>query len=330
MTDITTIDLFRIHENPTQLAVLHRLQRERAEEAVLTGNDRPTGMRLSCADPIRRVKAALDSWWALTLDEGIGMRGHLLEDYLEVALLHGEYAPLSGKPYATQVPVQWHEQGRTAFDFVVEVNATDRIVSCKSSIHGGKPSTANYAQEKRMMALAGYHAGSEFEIWVIDPGTMRATGPYVHTLDALDIIEAQTELVGVNNAYVHFAQLDSPKDAEGWNDPEFWREAFKLEGSAFWYETLDASAAIEKRVRRDVRLYQQRKQLEADWKQHDRDDMRPVILEQIQLAQLADPTAKSVKAYSADEIVTYTLDARGAIRRTIQPVEASENAAHAA
>jgi hypothetical protein len=188
---LTTLDLFKILDDRDQLRKLHAIQLERLAENEITGGDRPEGMRLSTADPVRRVKAALDPFWQTPFDEGVGARGHALEAYLEVALFHGTYAPLSGKAYESQVPIQWHEQGRSAFDFVAEHAGGERVISCKSSIGGGTPSKANADQERRMMALAGYPPGTLFEVWVVDPGTFRAVGPYEYTLEQADIDQAR-------------------------------------------------------------------------------------------------------------------------------------------
>lgn len=321
--DVVTLDLYTIHQDPKRLEILHRLQLERAEEETLTGGDRPEGMRLSCPDPVRRVKAALDDWWALTLDEGTMARGHILEDYLEVALFHSDYEPLAGASYESQVPVQWHEHGRSAFDFVTNVNGIDRVVSCKSSIRSTQPTSANRQQERRMLAHAGYAPGSEYETWMIDPGTMRAAGPYIDRLEAMDILDARVELDGVTKAYAYFSAMTQPSKTPQWNDPKFWSESFGLESTsnAFQYDTLDACGAIEARVRRDVRLYEQRRQIDADWKQHNDEVMKPIVAEQIALARLTDPTAKSVKAYGADQVITYTIDSRGALLRRIDAVD---------
>ena len=51
--DLTTIDLFRIHDDRQTLDTLHALQLDRLDEKTITGGDRPGGMRLSTADPIR-------------------------------------------------------------------------------------------------------------------------------------------------------------------------------------------------------------------------------------------------------------------------------------
>jgi hypothetical protein len=318
MSDLQTLDLFRIHENRAQLETLHRLQLDRADERAITGGDRPDGMRLSTADPVRRVKAAFDPFWRIPFDEGMGARGHLLEDYLEVALFHsqGIYA---GNEYASQVPIQWHAHGRSAFDFVMRDAATDerRVVSCKSSIGGGKPTAANVDQERRMMALAGFDAGSEFEVWVIDPGTFRAVGPYEYTMNEDDLLAVGVETSGVARAHRHWSQLNLEEDvtlAPEWNDPDYWQLAFGLTSTsgAFRYDTLDASGAIEKRNR--LYLAARRRAAEA---KAEADAAKALIRvhveEQINAAREAGETIKSVRAYSGDMEATYTIDARGAL-----------------
>jgi hypothetical protein len=318
MSDLQTLDLFRIHENRAQLETLHRLQLDRADERAITGGDRPDGMRLSTADPVRRVKAAFDPFWRIPFDEGVGARGHLLEDYLEVALFHsqGIYA---GNPYASQVPIQWHAHGRSAFDFVMcdRDSEARRVVSCKSSIGGGAPTSANVQQERRMMALAGFDAGSEFEIWVIDPGTFRAVGPYEYTLTGGDIFAAGVETSGVARAYRHWERINESEDVTiypEWNDPAFWETQFGLTSTsgAFRYDTLDASGAIEKRNR--LYLAARRRAAEA---KAEADAAKALIRvhveEQINAAREAGETIKSVRAYSGDMEATYTIDARGAL-----------------
>lgn len=326
MSDLTTIDLFKIHHDPHLLSLLHSAQSARLLEHEFTGGDRPAGMRLSTADPVRRVKAAFDPFWNLRFDEGVGTRGHILEDYLQVALfdddtLDGRYA---NHVYQTQVAIQWHTHGRSAFDFVVEnVNGTDRVVSCKSSIGGGKPTTANVNQERRMMALAGYPDGSVFEIWVIDPGTMRAVGPYEYTLEPQHIDDAMAELDGVTRAFAHFSELESPTDFRFWNDPAWWEANFGLVSTsgAFRLDTLDASDAIEKRNRAFLRA-----RARASEAKRELDEAKALIRPHIE-EQLAASTSKSVRAYSGDLEATYTIDKRGALLVTERAIEAAENAA---
>jgi hypothetical protein len=313
MSDPITLDLYAIHHDRAQLATLHELQQARYSEHTITGGDRPAGMRLSEADPVRRVKAFLDPFWQRPFDEGVGMRGHLLEDYLEVALFHGEYAPLSGKAYESQVAIQWHRHGRSAFDFVVENHGgCERVVSCKSSIGGGKPNAANVQQERRMMALAGYPAESVFEIWVIDPGTFRATGPYEYTLEQDHIDAARRELVGVNDAYRHFASFAQPSREPEWNDPDWWK-GLGLESTtnAFRYAPADASAAIEARVRAERRAAAALKAAK-----HDADTASDLIYqfvdEQLAAAAAAGEPVKSITAYAGDKLVSYGRKSNGA------------------
>lgn len=329
--DLTTLDLHAILHDAEQLAKLHDLQRARLDERMLTSGDRPAGMRLSTADPVRRVKAALDPFWNLHIDDGIATRGHMLEDFLEVALLHGEYAPLAGKLYSSQVPIVWHEHGASAFDFVVlGVEGSDRVVSCKSSIKSSKPSSANIAQERRMMSLAGYPAGSVFEVWVINPSTMRATGPRVYTLDQEHIDDARLERDRVSKAYAHFAAMREPIRCDEWNDAEAWRRMFGLRSTsgAFRYPQLDASAAIEKRVRSFMRAREAASLATAELDAA-KALIRPHVEEQIEAARALDPEAKKVSAYGADTIVTFSLTANGAMRVDERPLEPDTSTAAA-
>lgn len=328
---LTTLDLYEIPYNDALLAKLHELQRSRCAEYAVTGGARPGKLRLSEPDPVRRVKAALDSWWRLTLDDGIGTRGHVLEDYLEVALFHSDYAPLSGRKYASQVPVQWHNDGRTAFDFVVDrVAGSERPVSCKSSIHDAAPSAANIAQEKSMMALAEYPPESVFEIWMVNVGTFRAVGPYEYTLHAEDIASAIEQLAGVSKAYAYFTPAAGQRamDINGWNDASFWESEFGLKStsSAFKYDRVDASGAIEKRVRAERRAA---KALAAAKAEHQslRDDIYKFVDEQIAAHAEAGETITGVTAWGADEKVIYGRKSNGAVNVTVKPFDAAETAA---
>lgn len=325
---MNTIDLFRIHENLDQLSKLHDLQRDRLDDLAITSGDRPSGMRLSIADPVRRVKAALDPFWALSLDDGVGSRGHILEDYLEVALFHDESSPLYEVRYTSQEPIQWHKHGRSAFDWVARVNATDRVISCKSSIRSDKPSSENVAQEKRMMALAGYAPGSEFDIWVINPSTFRATGPHTYTLDADDIARARLELAGVTSAYGYFSRLDDPTQDEAWNDPDQWREHWCLESNsgAFRLERLDASGAIEARNRAFLRARARLTEAKAD-EEAAKEAIRLHVEEQLAAAERDGKQVKSIVAYSGDEEASYSITKNGAMRVTVKQRDVVETAA---
>lgn len=328
MSDVLTLDLFRIAHDASHMERLHEIQRARLQERALTGGNRPTGMRLSIADPVRRVKSGIDPFWALNIDEGIGERGHVLEDWLEVALFHADYAPLAGKMYAAQSPIRWHETSSSAFDWVAfGVEGADLPVSCKSSIRGVKPSSANVAQEKRMMVAAGYSAGAPFEIWVIDPSSMRATGPYRYALDQDDVDEARVEAGKVEKAYAHFAAIDEPWMSDEWNDPEAWRSMFGLRSTsgAFHYSTLDASPEIEKRVSEFMRTRAARKVAEAE-EEAAKKLIRPHVEEQIAMAREIDRDAKRVSAYSGDTIVTFSLTSNGQMRVDEKPRPAASAA----
>jgi hypothetical protein len=320
----TTIDLFTIHHHDHLLDQLHTCQRERLAERAAGGDERPAGMRLSIPDPVRRVKAAFDPFWQLQLDEGVGMRGHVLEDYLEVALFHGLHEPLTGTAYDAQVAIQWHEQGRSAFDFVAQLDDARRVISCKSSIRSDKPSSANVAQEKRMLALAGYPADSTFQIWVINPSTLRATGPHPYTLTSDDITAAHAELAAVSEAYAYFADLADPTRSPVWNDADAWRERFGLESTsgAFRYASLEASDAIDKRNLAYLRARENARLAKAE-EEAARELIRTHVTEQLDAAKRDGIDAKSVIAYGVDDMAIYTVDKRGAMRCTIKPIEAA-------
>lgn len=334
MTDLTILNLYDVMYDSKQLAKLHELQLDRCSEHELTQGARPKSMRLSCTDPVRRVKAFLDSWWASTIDDGLGARGHWAEDYLEVALFHGGYAPLAGKLYGSQVAIQWHEHGRSAFDWVVANHGGgDRVVSCKSkdpkdkTIASCKPSAANLAQERRMMALAGYPAESVFEVWMVDPSTMRAAGPHEHTLDQEHIDAARAELDGVTRALSYFAKLDDPTRSPHWNDPVAWRELFSLESTsaAFKLPRLDANGAVEARVRAERRAAEK---LAIAKHEHAvaSDLLFQRVDEQLELLRETDPNAKSVIAYSGDDIVHYGRKSNGAKQVTVKPAPPADTA----
>lgn len=319
-----TLDLYEIHHHPDRLAKLHELQRDRLNERVITGGDRPRGLRLSIADPVRRVKAYFDPFWTLHIDDGVGERGHVLEDYLEVALFHTPGARYERHPYETQAPIQWHQNGRSAFDFVVRTNGPDRVVSCKSSIRGLTPTSANVEQERRMMALAGFAAGSVFEVWVIDPSAMRAHGPHEYELAQEHIDAARKELRGVTDAVRHFEAFTEPTSEPEWNDPEWWRGLGLVSNSgAFRLETLDASGAIEARNR----LYLRARAKAAEAKREE-DEAKALIRrhveEQLAAARAAGREVKGVRAFSGDQEATYAIDKRGAMRVTLRDVREAQ------
>lgn len=331
MDTLTTIDLYTILDDPTLLAKLHELQRDRLNENALTGGERPPGMRLSEPDAIRRVKSSLDPFWRTPFDEGVGARGHAMEDYLEVALFHSDYAPLSGKAYDTQSAIPWHAPSgsSSAFDFVVENHmGGERVISCKSSIGSAKPSAANVAQERRMMALGGYPPNTVFEIWVISPSTMRAVGPYEYTLDEEHITEARAELQAVSDAWTFFSKLDDPTQAPEWNDRAAWSTMFGLRSpsTAFHIDSLDACAAAEKRVRLWERTHDAKKLAEAE---HDaaKELLYPVIKEQVALARAnGQPDAKKVSCYSLTDVWDFTVTTNGQVRPKRREISV-ENAA---
>lgn len=313
MTDLATLELWRIFHDATQLAKLHDLQRQRCAERSITGGDRPDGLRLSTSDPVRRVKQCLDPFWRVHLHEGMCERGYLAEDLIEVALFHGDYEPLAGTAYRAQVPVRWHSDGITAHDFVSLNGPTPRVISCKSSINDTKPSAANLDQERRMIALGGHESVcGEFDVWMVHPGTLEATGPHTHPVTFQHIEDAYAELRGVSAAYDHFRTMPEPSKAEGWNSPAFWLKQFGLTSTsgAFQYERLDASGAIEARNWAFVNARAKAKEAKAA------EDAAKALIRPHVEEQLALTGGKSVTAWGADTIVTYTIDARGAMRVT--------------
>jgi len=317
MSDLVTIELWKIHEDPTLLAQLHALQIERANEERFTGGER-SGMRLSTSDPVRRVKEFYDKTWRVPFDKGVGFRGHLIEDYLQVALtddtLDGRYQACG---LEAQVAIPWHapSKSRSAFDWVVKPAGKPRIVSCKSSVGSDKPTKDNERQERRMMSAAGYPAGTPFEIWVVDPGTFRAVGPYCYELEQADIDAWTAELAGVDAAWHYFAQFDDPTTTESWNDEAEWLHTFGLESSsgAFRVESLDASAAIEKRVY----MYLAAKK-RADDAKRELDTAKSLIRKHVD-EQLTGRDTNKIVAYSAEELVTFAIDKRDAMRVTTRP-----------
>lgn len=329
MTDLVTIDLHGIFRTTRQLAKLHEIQRARLAERSITGGARPHGMRLSTADPIRRVKAAFDPFWNVRLDEGMSERGYLAEDLTEVALFHGEYAVLGGKSYAAQVPVQWSEHGQTAHDFVVfDHLAGDYVISIKSSINDTKPSKANLDQERRMLALGGYPAGTTWGTWMVNPSTLRAVGPHEETLTQEDIDAAKAEFSRVTTAYNYFAAKESPTDDPAWNDSSAWWEMFGLRSTsgAFRFDTLDASAPIEKRARGFVNARRARKAAELA-EETAKKLIRPHIEEQLALARETNPKVKHVISRGAGVDIKFSVQANGVLRVDEAPAAASEVAA---
>ena len=315
MSDLITLDLYAIHHDRDQLATLHELQQARFSEHTITGGDRPEGMRLSEPCPVRRVKGMFDPFWVRPFNDGVGMRGHILEDYLEVALFHGTYAPLAGKPYESQVSIQWHEHGRSAFDFVAEANGGHRVISCKSSVGSSKPTTANAQQEARMLALAGYPDGTTWETWVINPSTFQAVGPHERMLTIEEIESARRELDGVVKAFTFWSHelAHNPREHDGWNDPDYWQRLFGLTATSdpFYYPPTDASAAIEKRVRAERRAAAALKAAK-----HDADTASDLIYqfvdEQLAAAAAAGEPVKSITAYAGDKLVSYGRKSNGA------------------
>lgn len=341
MTEPTIIQLHTIFEDIDQVADLARVMKRRALEESFTRGERPQGARLSIDDPVRRVKAIFDPWWRTPVKDEIGRRGYLCEDLLEVGVIMadtGIYAHVD--EYDEQVTIPWGPDGegwQSAFDFVL---AGGRVVSCKSvftntPVEKLKPSAANIAQERRMMALAGKPAGAKFDVWMVHPGALAARGPFTYTLEQEHIDAAVAEADGVTRAWDHFKRAPkndhgerAPWDLPEWNDPDYWERTYGLVSTsgAFRYERLDACGAIEDRNRRFVRLRDERLEA-ARAEEAAKELLFPYVREQIELRRQVDPLAKSIVAYSGDSLVTYTLRKDGAIVTTVKPIPVAEDAA---
>lgn len=179
-----------------------------------------------------------------------------------------------------------------------------------------------------MMVLDGYPAGTVFEVWVLNPSTLRAVGPYEYELTQDDVDAVRLEADAVAAAYAHFAAMPDPTRSDEWNDPAAWRQKFNLVSTsgAFRYATLDASSAIEKRVREFMRARKAASVAESDLETAKK-LMKQHVAEQVEAARLVDPDAKRVKAYSLTQVVTFSLDARGTMRVKEEPIEADAAAA---
>lgn len=317
-----TIDLYPIFHNDGLLAALHVVQQQRLTERTITGATRPSGMRLSIDDPIRRVKAAFDPRWRISIDAGIAERGYLCEDLLEVALFHDDGSPLHAAAYRTQVAIRWGDEHESAFDFVVDDH--DLVISCKSSTTSSidklKPSTANVEQERRMLVAAGRPAGVTWHTYMVHPGTLQARGPFEHELTEDDADRICSELEATIEGYKHFARYDDPTVSPEWNDPHWWQLNLGLisTSGAFVFDRLDASAAIEARNRAFLRAREALKAAKAD-----EEAARALIRQHVEEQLLHHPDASSVVAYSGDRMAIYSVDKRGALRCTEKPYEAA-------
>lgn len=315
MTSI--LELHTIFREPGLLDELHRAQRRRVSERIVFGEDRPGGMRLSIDDPVRRVKAALDERWRVAFNPGIGERGYLAEDLLEVALFHTHQSAWYGAAYETQVPVPWGGEHESAFDFVIR---GERVVSCKSSvttpIEKQQPSSANVRQEQRMLVAYGCDAGAEWDTYMVHPGSLAARGPFVNTLIEQDVERVCNELEATIAAYKHFKRFEKPFEVEGWNDPAYWRSEYGLESTsgAFVFDRLDASAAVEARNRAFLRAREQLRAAKAE-----EEAAKAVIREHVEEQLRLNPDAASVMAYGGDRVAVYSVDKRGALRVTEKP-----------
>lgn len=312
------LDLAPIFHSADSLTTLHEIQLRRLAERAVTGGDRPPGMRLSIDDPVRRVKAAFDERWRISIDAGIAERGYLAEDLLEVALFHTEGAPHDGRAYKTQVPIVWGEVHRSAFDFLTPY----LTISCKSSttapVHQLRPSRANMEQERRMLVAHGRIAGERWHTWMVHPGALKARGPFEHELTRDDVVRIRAELDATLQVYAHFQQADDPTQLPEWNDPEWWRaRGLESTSGAFILERLDASAAVEARNRAFLRAREALRAAKAE-EEAARQLIRTHVEEQLRL----NPDASSVLAYSGDAVAVYSVDKRGALRCVEKPVDA--------
>lgn len=337
--DPSVIPLHWIFHEPDALHALHAIQLQRVRERAFTDNERPVGARLSIDDPVRRVKAIFDPFWRVHIDDGIGERGYLCEDLLEICVISNDTGPYRHGTYQAQVEIPWGPTGQgwsSAFDFNVSGSASgSRVVSCKSSAKAPVdvlvPSAANVAQERRMLALAGSPAGTPFDVWMVHPGMLAARGPFTHLLEQQHIDDALAEAEAVANAWRFFVQLDlTPeqlRDHPVWNSPAEWRERWGLVSTsgAFHYRSLDASDAIEARV--EAFLHARREAADANAAADAaKRAIRRHVDEQLDQARLRGQSAKSVSAYSADAVVTFTVDARGAMRVTERPHPGADTA----
>lgn len=323
MNEPQIIPLHTVFEDITLATELARVIKRRALEESFTNGERPDGARLSIDDPVRRVKACFDPFWTLPIKDEIGRRGYLCEDLLEVGVIlrdTGIYGHVDS--YDTQVAIPWGPGGRwqSAYDFVL---AGGRVVSCKSStgnsIEKLKPSSANIAQERRMLALDARPAGTRFDVWMVHPGSLAARGPFTYQLEQEHIDAALEEAYRVGMAWSYFDKVKrtggDPREDEAWDDPAAWLEAWGLESTsgAFRYSRLNASDAIMARATSFLRARARASEAKTDVELH-RDLIRPHIEEQLALARKADPKAKSVELYVGDELVSFSIDARGALR----------------
>lgn len=317
------LDLHHIFHDEHLLTSLHGVQQRRLQERLIFGGHRPSGMRLSIDDPVRRVKAALDARWRLTFDPGIGERGYLAEDLLETGLFHDRLGLWHGAAYETQVPIRWGVEHESAYDFVV--SKPRLVISCKSSttapIDKLAPSTANIEQERRMLVADSKPAGTHWHTYMVHPGSLKARGPFEHELTEQDVDRICTELEATIAAYKQFKDEPKPYELDEWNDPAYWRSEFGLESTsgAFVFERLDASAAVEARNRQYLRARARLREAKAEEEQ-----AKAVIRQHVEEQLLFNPEARSVLAYGGDVVAAYSIDKRGALRCTEKPLEGSE------
>jgi hypothetical protein len=321
MTSI--LELHYIFHDEDLLAELHAAQQRRVVERTLFGAGRPSGMRLSIDDPVRRVKAALDARWRLSFDPGISERGYLAEDLLETTLFLDRLGSWHGAPYEAQVPIRWGGMHESAYDFVVSTR--DLVISCKSStsapIQKLAPSSANVEQERRMLVADGKRAGTFWHTYMVHPGTLKARGPFEHTLTEQDVDRICMELEATIEAHKQFSAADDPTQLEEWNDPEYWRSEFGLESTsgAFVFERLDASAAIESRNRQYLRARARLREAKAE-----EEAAKALIREHVAEQLRHNPDARSVTAYGGDLVAAYSIDKRGALRCVEKPIEGGQ------
>lgn len=183
-----------------------------------------------------------------------------------------------------------------------------------------------------MLTLAGYPAGTVFEVWMIDPSDLEAVGPFEFELEDEHVAATHTEIAGVTSAYAHFAGIKAaggdPTEAPEWNDPVAWRTLWSLESTsaAFAYTSLDASPAIEARVSSWLRATTAAKAAKS-FADDENDALWVHIDEQLALAQKIDPSATRVTAYGADQVVTFSRKSNGARNPQVKPVKKTDAAA---
>jgi hypothetical protein len=238
--EIQTIPLWPL--TPPQAQRLIDTAARRQIEADLGLGDRPGGMRLSTPCPTRRVKAVHDARLRFTLDPALARRGFLAEDLMEAAGLLDDCE--------LQVELPWGDGSSSAWDAIRADGTPVSIKSVSRDERGGKPTSANRAQDLRMLA-ADPQRGTRVEVWMVNMGRMEATGPHWHEFTPEEILAEQSEMAAVITAARVAAALDHEAAmVDWWDDAEWWLK-MGLEctcGGCFPREAFDANAAIERHV----------------------------------------------------------------------------------